>query len=105
VDEQSRYQLFQRLEQVLGAREATTLMEHLPPVGWADVATKHDLGQLESRIDLRYSLMEARIEASGQSILATIRGEMITQTRTLLFAVVTAVFTAVSLTFAAVHLG
>ncbi|MDQ4004746.1 MAG: hypothetical protein M3135_00380, partial [Actinomycetota bacterium] len=46
IDERSRYLLFLKLEEVLGPEEATTLMEHLPPVGWADVATKRDLDQL-----------------------------------------------------------
>jgi hypothetical protein len=42
-DERSRYVLHQRLERLLGADEAGTLMEHLPPVGWTDLATKQDL--------------------------------------------------------------
>ncbi len=46
ISEESRYHLYQRLEEVLGVEEATTLMEHLPPVGWADVATKRDLDAL-----------------------------------------------------------
>ncbi|MGL4299842.1 MAG: hypothetical protein ACRCW4_12275, partial [Candidatus Neomicrothrix subdominans] len=35
---------------VVGRKEGTTLMELLPPVGWADVATKRDLDQLEARL-------------------------------------------------------
>jgi len=46
ISEETRHHLFQRLEEVLGAEEATTLMEHLPPVGWADVATKRDVDAL-----------------------------------------------------------
>jgi hypothetical protein len=29
-------------------------MELLPPVGWADVATKHDLVLLEQRLEARF---------------------------------------------------
>lgn len=39
IDEQERHRLHQRLEEVLGPDEAGTLMAHLPPLGWADVAT------------------------------------------------------------------
>lgn len=54
ISEESRHRLCQRLEEVLGPEEATVLMEHLPPVGWADVATKHDLAALEERLALRF---------------------------------------------------
>jgi hypothetical protein len=50
ITEENRHRLFQRLDQVLGPEEATTLMEHLPPVGWADVATKRDLDVLRMEI-------------------------------------------------------
>jgi hypothetical protein len=64
IDERSRHELYLKLEQVLGAQQATTLMEHLPPVGWAHVTTKHDLDQAETRIiarlqaDFRSELLE-----------------------------------------------
>jgi hypothetical protein len=54
VTEESRYRLFKQLEETLGAEHSNTLMEHLPPVGWADVATKADLEQLELRMNLRF---------------------------------------------------
>ena len=46
ITEESRHHLYQALERVLGSDQAATLMEHLPPVGWADVATKRDLDAL-----------------------------------------------------------
>jgi hypothetical protein len=44
VDEQRlRQSLHARLADAVGTDEAALLMEYLPPVGWADIATKHDL--------------------------------------------------------------
>ena len=60
VSEESRHHLYQRLEEVLGSKEATVLMEHLPPVGWADVATKRDLDALEVRVGMRFDRMDER---------------------------------------------
>ena len=62
VDERSRHELYRRLEDVLGPEAATTLIEHLPPVGWADVATKHDLASLEERVDLRFDRVDDRFD-------------------------------------------
>src|SRR5436853_606750 len=54
VSEETRHRLYLRLEEVLGPDEATVLMEHLPPGGWADVATKRDVDALaaETRLHL-----------------------------------------------------
>jgi hypothetical protein len=53
--------MYSRLEAVLGHEEATVLMEHLPPVGWADVATKRDLDLLDARLRGEMTRVESRI--------------------------------------------
>jgi hypothetical protein len=50
VDERSRHQLYQKLQEVLGAEEATTLMALLPPGGASRVATKDDLEGLKHEL-------------------------------------------------------
>jgi hypothetical protein len=54
ITEQSRHRMYKHLEEIMGVEDAGVLMEHLPPVGWADVATKRDLDmlRLEWRADL-----------------------------------------------------
>ena len=70
ITEQTRHHLYQRLEEVLGAEEASTLMEHLPPVGWSDVATRRDFEPLNTRIDTLNARMDtlatkAEVQALG----------------------------------------
>lgn len=50
IDERARHELYLAVEEVLGTQRADTLMALLPPVGWADVATKEDLHHLEARL-------------------------------------------------------
>lgn len=50
ITNEDRYDLQAKANHVVGRKEGTTLMELLPPVGWADVATKRDLDQLEARL-------------------------------------------------------
>ena len=60
VDERSRLQLADAAKRAFGDDAGITLMELLPPVGWADVATKQDLAILEARVDARFERVDAR---------------------------------------------
>jgi hypothetical protein len=100
IDERTRHQLFLRLEEVLGDEDANTLMEHLPPVGWADVATKTDLLDLERRVDLRFELTEERMMRGIHEMASTLRSEMNTQTRLLFLGNVGLMLTLASLLLA-----
>lgn len=64
ITEEGRHRMYSRLESVLGHDEATMLMEHLPPVGWADVATKRDLDMVR----LEMVAMENRLRADMASL-------------------------------------
>ncbi len=83
VDERNRLQLAEAVKRVLGADEGITLMELLPPVGWADVATRHDLLTLEGHIDARFESLEARIEARFESSEHRVLGAMEREPRAL----------------------
>lgn len=120
IDERSRHQLFLRLEEVLGADQAQTLMEHLPPVGWAEVATKRDLDQLAERVHLRFEALEERMdhrfealeeridlrcEALEHKFTAALKSEITAQTRTVIFAVLGSVLGSTSLSLLATRIG
>ena len=62
VDERSRLQLADAAKRAFGDDAGITLMELLPPVGWADVATKQDLAILEARVDTRFERVDARFD-------------------------------------------
>ncbi len=125
VDERSRHALYRRLEEVLGPEAANTLIEHLPPVGWADVATKADLASLEQRIELRldrvddrfdrvddrfkavddrFSALDERLDyrfgALASDLRATFEHELRSQSITILFGLMGVVMTMSGLAFA-----
>ena len=78
VTERQRHQLFERLGETLGEAEAEVLMEYLPPVGWADVATKRDLdaGLALLRTELQGDLarLEARFHADQVTFMRLLIG-------------------------------
>jgi hypothetical protein len=84
ISEASRHEMHRKLEEVLGAQVANTVMEHLPPVGWADVATKRDLDALsvlfETKLDAQSLLFEARLDAGLARVSADVSDRLRTQT-------------------------
>jgi hypothetical protein len=97
VTEKQRHELYQHLEQAIGKEQAATLMAYLPPVGWADVATKQDVATLRGEMahlgtalrlefqaglaDVRTELADVRTElrtglADVRTGLATLRGDI-----------------------------
>ncbi len=61
--EAQRFQLRERLIEVLKDEYAMTLMESLPPVNWDKLATKEDLTALEDRVNARFTVVDARFDA------------------------------------------
>ena len=70
ISNADRHEPHNALGELLGEREANTLMEHLPPVGWADVATKRDLDHLEDQ--LRLEIAELRTTVSNHLLRQTL---------------------------------
>jgi hypothetical protein len=134
VDEAARHQLYATLEATLGPESTSTLMSLLPPVGWADVATKQDLASLENalradmadlRTELRTGLADLRTELHTQigglrselhteigglrselhTEIGGLRTELHTTVRNAVFSMIGAMFTLAALTWAAVSIG
>ena len=76
ITEDRRHELHARLIEVLGQQRATTLMELLPPVGWADVATKRDLDHqtVVTQHDIEVAVAKLRTEMHGE--FAAVRTEV-----------------------------
>ena len=104
VDERARHNLFLRVEEELGPEAAETLMELLPAVGWADVATKEALRQLEERISLRFDAKLADLRGELSADLGELRTEMHSRFRNLVVLNSSLVFAVAGVAFAAAKL-
>ncbi len=78
LTEESRHQLFRGLEETLGPDKAATLMELLPPVGWADVATKRDLDQLGTELRNEMTALGTELRNEMTALGTELRSEIAT---------------------------
>lgn len=115
AEERDRHELHTGLKELLGADRAATLMTHLSPVAWPDVATKNDTNDLRAAInDLRVATkkdltdleaatkkdldhlgekLRLEIQSSADRVRADLLHQMNLQTRTMIFALLAAIFT------------
>lgn len=100
IAEHERHALHGKLEGLIGSAEAATLMSYLPPVGWADVATKHDLVVLERRFD-RLERRFERLEERFDRAFTGLRSEIAVQGRMFMLTTAASILTTASLAFAA----
>ena len=86
VDDRTRMELHRRLTEVLGDQEADTLMAHLPPVTWQNVATTDSIDstrlvlttQIDAlRSDVERNLTELRSDTARQ--ITELRTDLQTQ--------------------------
>jgi hypothetical protein len=108
VDERSRHELYLSIEELIGAEKAETLMSMLPSVGWADVATKQDLVAMRADIAALEERLGRDITALEERLVLQFRSELHLalrdQLRTLVFALIGALFTMMSLNLTAIAL-
>jgi len=106
VDERGRLQLADAAKRVFGDEAGITLMELLPPVGWADVATKQDLTHLETVMDMRFDAVDRRFDVVEVRLdrLESKFDDMAHELRTLTWKLVTVVIAVVGTVAAAVRL-
>lgn len=75
ITEASRLELHQELRNNIGVKAADTLMEHLPPTGWADIVRRSDLDHQTTVTTREFALV--RSEMSSEFV--AVRNEMKTE--------------------------
>ncbi|MGB0210358.1 MAG: hypothetical protein ACPGCX_09740 [Ilumatobacteraceae bacterium] len=76
TNDKARLELHRRLDSVLGAEEASTLMSHLPPVTWDQVATKDDLRALEANLRAEISVSASGLRTEMADLRTEVRTEL-----------------------------
>ena len=68
VDERARHQMHQRLREVLGPEAAETLMAHLAPGGYTELATNTDLRRVKEELELKMDADKQELRAEMQGL-------------------------------------
>ena len=76
VSERQRLDLYERLGETLGREHAEVLMEYLPPVGWNDVARRHDLEQLRAEMKTGFAEVRAEMHALRSDLHAELHQQL-----------------------------
>jgi 3-deoxy-D-arabino-heptulosonate 7-phosphate (DAHP) synthase class II len=63
ITEARRTEMHIGLRESLGPRVADSLMEHLPPSGWADVARQSEVNLRFEMVDRRFEEIDRRLDA------------------------------------------
>jgi len=77
ISETARLDMLSGLRTHVGEAVANTLMEHLPPGGWYDVARTGDIDRIETRLnrlEARIDKLEARLDDRIDKLEARIDG-------------------------------
>lgn len=69
ISEAQRFEMHLGLRNLLGDEVANSLMEHLPPSGWSDVARTGDIDRIDARIDR----LETEMKEGFQSVRSSMR--------------------------------
>jgi len=77
ITEASRFQLRTAMGQILNEEAADTLMELLPPVGWADVATKSDLQHLRDELKGDINSLRVATKSDIQHLRDELKGDIL----------------------------
>ena len=76
TSDRDRLNLYQKLDEFLGTEEANTLMEHLPPVPWNEVATKSDLNALGVALRSDIDALGTQLRVEMAATTTELRSEM-----------------------------
>ncbi len=76
VDDRTRNDLYRKLESVLGAEEANTLMAHLPPTTWRELATRPDVDHLGIALRAEIQALGTELRAEIQTLGTELRAEI-----------------------------